>query len=124
MSQAPIVSHMTNQIAVLDRMFHALADPSRRSMIERLSKGTATVSDLAAPLEMALPTVLQHLRVLEDSGLVRSTKAGRVRTCALDTAALREAERWITSRRAMWENRLDRLGDFLEASSKSTNAGE
>lgn len=105
-------------------MFHALADPSRRSMIERLSKGTATVSDLAAPLEMALPTVLQHLRVLEDSGLVRSTKAGRVRTCALDTAALREAERWITSRRAMWENRLDRLGDFLEASSKSTNAGE
>lgn len=101
-------------------MFHALADTSRRSMIERLSRGPATVSDLAGPLAMSLPSVMQHLQVLEASGLVRSRKVGRVRTCELEPKALSEAERWIGSRRAMWEGRLDRLGDFLAEHSSNT----
>ena len=98
----------------LDGVFHALADPGRRAMVERLVKGPASVSDLAAPLEMSLPAVLQHLAVLEDSGLVRSEKAGRVRTCRLDTHALRTAEQWIADRRTAWERRLDRLGEYLD----------
>ena len=105
---------MPNQSpAALDRMFHALADATRRDMILRLSRGPATVSDLAQPLPMSLPSVMQHLQVLEASGLVRSQKVGRVRTCELQPEALSLAERWITERRTMWEGRLDRLGDFL-----------
>lgn len=94
-------------------MFAALADGSRRTMVDRLSRGPATVKELAAPLKMSLPAVLQHLRVLEDSGLVRSQKSGRVRTCRLERAALQEAEKWIADRRAGWERRLDRLDMFL-----------
>lgn len=82
-------------------------------MVERLSRGPATVSELAQPLAMSLPAVLQHLQVLETSGLVRSEKAGRVRTCEIDRAALRKAEQWITRRRMSWERRLDRLGAYL-----------
>src|SRR3954451_5213393 len=93
----------------LDRVFHALADPSRRVMIERLVRGPASVSELAQPLAMSLPAVVQHLQVLEASGLVRSEKAGRVRTCRIETAALRAAEQWITERRTSWERRFDRL---------------
>jgi DNA-binding transcriptional ArsR family regulator len=99
--------------APLDRVFHALADPSRRTIVERLSRGSASVSDLAEPLPMSLPAVLQHLQVLEESGLVRSQKVGRVRTCSIEVAALRPAERWIEGRRAGWERRLDRLGAHL-----------
>ena len=95
-------------------MFAALADGSRRSMVDRLSRGPATVKELAEPLVMSLPAVLQHLRVLEESGLVRSHKTGRVRTCHLEPAALSAAERWIADRRAGWVGRLDRLGTFLE----------
>src|SRR6266567_2626368 len=94
----------------LDRMFEALADPTRRAMVERLSKGPASVSELAAPLPMSLPAVVQHLHVLEDSGLITSAKVGRVRTCKLDLKMLGTAERWIAERKQAWEARLDRLG--------------
>lgn len=94
-------------------MYAALADGSRRAMVERLSRGPASVKELAAPLAMSLPAVLQHLRVLEGSGLIRSQKAGRVRTCHLEPAALQAAERWIADRRAQWVSRLDRLETYL-----------
>jgi|SRR5450830_69083 DNA-binding transcriptional ArsR family regulator len=94
-------------------MFQALADPSRRSMVERLSRGPASVSELAVPLAMSLPAVVQHLQVLESSGLVRTEKTGRIRTCRLDPASLGAAEHWITERRTTWERRPDRLGDYL-----------
>jgi len=94
-------------------MYSALADGSRRRMVERLSRGPASVKELAAPLAMSLPAVLQHLRVLEDSGLIRSQKAGRVRTCRLEPAALQAAEQWIADRRAQWAGRLDRLETYL-----------
>ncbi len=97
----------------LDVVFQALGDPARRAMVERLTLGPATVSALAAPFAMSLPAVLQHLRVLEASGLVRSEKSGRIRTCHIEPARLRAAEHWIAERRAMWERRLDRLGGLL-----------
>ena len=98
----------------LDLIFHALADPTRRAIVKRLSRGPASMSVLAEPLQMSLPAVHQHLRILEDSGLVRSEKVGRVRTCRLESAALARAEQWISSRRTLWEKRFDRLGDLLE----------
>jgi DNA-binding transcriptional ArsR family regulator len=104
---------MLNQSRPLDGVFHALADPGRRAMVERLVRGPASVSELAAPLDMSLPAVLQHLAVPESSGLVRSEKAGRVRTCRIETAVLRTAEQWIADRRTAWERRLDRLGEYL-----------
>ena len=104
---------MPNQLPSLDKVFHALADPTRRGMVERLVRGPASVSELSRPLEMSLPAVLQHLQVLEASGLVRSEKAGRVRTCRIEPDALRAAEAWVTGQRTAWETRLDRLGDYL-----------
>jgi DNA-binding transcriptional ArsR family regulator len=104
---------MLNHSASLDLMFRALADPTRRQMVERLSKGPASVSELARPLAMSLPAVIQHLHVLEASGLVRSEKVGRVRTCHIEPTALSLAEQWIAARRSTWEVRLDRLGDLL-----------
>jgi DNA-binding transcriptional ArsR family regulator len=104
---------MLNQSPPLDQVFHALADPSRRSMVERLSGGPASVSELAEPLPMSLPAVVQHLQVLEESGLVSSEKVGRIRRCRIEPAALRPVERWITERKASWERRLDRLGTYL-----------
>jgi DNA-binding transcriptional ArsR family regulator len=98
----------------LDRLFRALADPARRAMVERLSRGPAPVSELARPLPMSLPAVMQHLGVLADAGLVRSEKVGRVRTCAIEPQALSQAEQWINARRVEWENRLDRLGEYLK----------
>jgi DNA-binding transcriptional ArsR family regulator len=100
---------------VLDQTFHALADPSRRSIVVRLSQGPASVSELAAPLAMSLPAVVQHIDVLQKSGLVRSEKVGRVRTCRLEPAPLRSVERWIGEHRVAWELRLDRLGGVLNA---------
>lgn len=97
----------------LDLMFQALADPTRRGLISRLSRGPASVSELAAPFDMSLPAVVQHLQVLESSGLVRSEKVGRVRTCRLEPKALMTAEDWIAGQRASWEARLDRLGEYL-----------
>src|SRR5919107_726564 len=97
----------------LDRVFHALADPSRMLIVERLSRGPASVSELARPLPMSLPAVVQHIQVLETSGLVRTEKVGRVRTCEIEPAALQPVEQWISARRSNWERRLDRLGDYL-----------
>src|SRR5215213_3239462 len=97
----------------LDLVFQALADPSRRTMVERLSRGPLSVSDLAQPLDMSLPAVMQHLQVLETSGLVRSEKTGRVRTCRIEPKALSRAEVWFSARRASWESRFDRLGELL-----------
>ncbi len=98
----------------LNLMFQALADPTRRAMVDRMTRGPASVSDLARPFAMTLAAVMQHLRVLEQSGLVRTQKQGRVRTCRLDPAALRSAEDWIAERRTTWESRLDRLGALLD----------
>jgi DNA-binding transcriptional ArsR family regulator len=110
---------MPQQSAALDLVFQALADPARRGMVERLTRGPASVSELARPLDMSLPSVMQHLQVLEASGLVWSEKIGRVRTCRIETAALRTAEEWISRRRASWERRFDRLGDFLHETAPS-----
>ena len=112
---------MLNQSAALDLMFQALADPSRRAMLGRLCKGPASVSDLAGPFKMSLPAVLQHLQVLEQSGLVKTEKLGRVRTCSVETKALRSVEQWIAARRTMWEAHFDRLGAYLAA---ETGAGK
>src|SRR3954453_23934693 len=97
----------------LDRVFQALADPTRRALVDRLCRGPASVSQLAAPLPMTLAAVVQHLQVLESSGLVASQEVGRVRTFSLTPAPLRSAEHWIAERRTAWERRLDRLGDLL-----------
>jgi DNA-binding transcriptional ArsR family regulator len=105
---------MLQTAARLDLAFQALADPTRRLMVERLSRGPASVSELARPLDMTLSAVVQHLAVLETSGLVRSRKVGRVRTCHIEPQAFDAAERWISERRASWEHRLDRLGAFLD----------
>jgi DNA-binding transcriptional ArsR family regulator len=104
---------MLDQAPPLSLVFQALADPTRRLMVERLCRGPASVTELAQPFAMSLPAIVQHLQVLEASGLVRSEKVGRVRTCHIETAPLRTAEQWITERRTLWERRLDRLGDFL-----------
>jgi DNA-binding transcriptional ArsR family regulator len=109
-----ILKDMLNQSSDLTLLFHALADPWRRAMVERLSRGPAAVSELARPLPMSLPAAMQHLGVLEAAGLVRSEKVGRVRTCAIEPQALSQAELWINARRVEWENRLDRLGDYLK----------
>ncbi|WP_426128012.1 ArsR/SmtB family transcription factor [Pararhizobium sp. PWRC1-1] len=104
---------MLNQSNQLDLMFQALADPARRMMVDRLCRGSASVSELAGPLTMSLPSVMQHLQVLELSGLVQSQKVGRVRTCTIDREVLSLAEQWISDRRALWGRRLDALGEYL-----------
>ncbi|MFO0602083.1 MAG: metalloregulator ArsR/SmtB family transcription factor [Polyangiales bacterium] len=100
--------------ARLDRVFSALSDPTRRRMLERLTQGPASVSELAAPLKMSLPAVVQHLQVLEESGLVSSEKAGRVRTCRIAPAPFAGALDWINRQRSAWESRFDRLESLLE----------
>lgn len=95
------------------RVFHALGDPTRRVILETLTAGPISVSQLATPLKMTLAAVVQHLQVLEESGLVRTEKSGRVRTCSLDPAGFALAQQWIADRRSPWEKRLDRLGDLL-----------
>src|SRR5437868_15186146 len=105
---------MVNQTSQLDLVFQALADPTRRGMVATLNRGPASVSELARPLTMSMPAVLGHLRVLQDSGLVRSSKVGRVRTCTINPAALTAAEQWFTDRRTGWERDLDRLGALLD----------
>jgi DNA-binding transcriptional ArsR family regulator len=107
--------------ALLDQVFQALADPARRGMVERLSRGPATVSELAQPLAMSLPAVMQHLQVLEQSGLVRSEKTGRVRTCHVEKAALRAVGQWVARRRTSWEQKLDRLETFLADEGEDEN---
>ena len=99
----------------VDDVFRALGDPTRRDIVERLAAGAATVSQVAQPLDMTLSAVVQHLSVLESCGLVRSEKVGRTRTCRLEPGGLRLAEDWFAGRRALWERRLDRLGEVLQA---------
>jgi DNA-binding transcriptional ArsR family regulator len=108
----------------LDLVFQALADPSRRGMVERLTRGPASVSELARPLDMSLPAVVQHLQVLEASGLVRSAKVGRVRTCQIAPLALRTAEHWINERRTGWERRFDRLAQVIAEQPEGPDAEE
>lgn len=115
-----LLNFMLNQSPNLDLMFQALSDPTRRAMIERLSRGPASVSELAKPFDISLPAVVQHLAALENSGLVTSQKVGRVRTCQLQSDALSQAEQWINDRRTSWVKRLDRLGELLEAEEPET----
>lgn len=105
---------MLNQSTPLDRTFQALADPSRRAIVERLTRGPASVSELAKPLAMTFPAVMQHLAVLEGAQLVASQKIGRVRLCRLEAATLDRAEAWLNAQRGEWERRFDRLGRYLE----------
>lgn len=105
---------MLNESSRLDLAFQAMADPTRRGMLARLSRAPASVSELARPLRMSLPAVMQHLQMLEASGLVRSEKKGRVRTCRIEPAALAAAESWIAEQRALWEGRLDRFETYVE----------
>jgi DNA-binding transcriptional ArsR family regulator len=105
---------MANQTARLGEVFYALADPTRRAIVGRLGRGSASVSELAAPFAMALPSFMKHLSVLERSGVIRSTKAGRVRTCELRTRTLGRAEAWLAGQRAIWEARTDRMSEFAE----------
>jgi DNA-binding transcriptional ArsR family regulator len=108
-----MVKQQQSDRPAVDVVFHALSDANRRAMIDRLLEGPASVSELAQPLSISLPAVVQHLHVLEGSGVVHSRKVGRVRTCQIEPQALSAAERWISDRRALWEHRLDRLGEFL-----------
>lgn len=104
---------MLSQRTHVDRVFHALGDPTRRAIVEKLSAGPVSVSRLARPLDITLAAVVQHVQVLEKSGLVRTEKLGRVRTCHMEPKGLTVAERWISDRRSLWERRLDRLGKLL-----------
>ena len=106
-----ILKYMLNHIDPLNLVFQALADPTRRALVERLSKGPASVSELAEPLDMSLPAVVQHLQVLETSGLIRTEKTGRVRTCRMDARAFNLAEQWISRRRTVWQRHFDRCGE-------------
>ena len=115
---------MLNQSSPLDLAFQALADPTRRAMVERLTRSPASVSDLARPLSMSLPAVMQHLAVLESSGLVVSEKVGRIRTCRVEPRAWSLVEQWINARRTEWEHRLNRLGDYLETLKKEEGGGD
>ena len=108
-----LLKHMLNQSDPLDLAFQALADPSRRAIVARLTQGPASVSELARPLAMSFPAVMQHLAVLEGARLVRSQKVGRVRTCRIDAATLGQAEAWLSVQRAEWERRFDRLEAYL-----------
>ncbi len=108
-----ILKHMLNQTIDLDRTFQALADKSRRTMVERLTLGPASVSELAEPLAMSLAAVVQHVQVLEACGVVKTEKVGRTRLCRIEPAAMTAAEQWFADRRRGWEVRLDRLGDVL-----------
>jgi DNA-binding transcriptional ArsR family regulator len=105
---------MANNALALDSVFHALADPTRRAVIQRLGRGPATVSELAEPFDMALPSFMKHMGVLERTGLVRSSKSGRIRTCMLERKKLAAAERWFDQQRAMWTSRYRNLDNLLE----------
>lgn len=104
---------MRRQQAGIDRVFHALGDPTRRAILERVSEGPVSVSSLAGPLRITVAAVVQHMQVLEKSGLVHTTKVGRVRTCRMEARGLTILEQWINARRSLWEKRFDRLGDLL-----------
>ena len=102
----------------INRLFHALGDPTRRTILDRLSEGPLSVSHLATPLDITVTAVAQHLQILEESGLVHTEKLGRVRTCRIEPAGFSALEQWIRSHRSLWERRLARLGDFLSEDEK------
>jgi DNA-binding transcriptional ArsR family regulator len=104
---------MPSKKIIIDRIFHALGDPTRRAIVDKLSHGPSTVSRLAGPLDITVTAVAQHLQVLEQCGLVRTEKLGRVRTCSIDPAGFTTLEQWVRDHRSLWEDRLDRLGDLL-----------
>jgi DNA-binding transcriptional ArsR family regulator len=118
-----ILKRVLNDVADLDRVFHALADPGRRLMLERLGRGPASVSELGRPLSMSLAAVVQHVQILEASGLVRTQKLGRTRTCSLNPATLRSAENWISERRTFVERRLDQFGEYLAETADPAGPG-
>lgn len=109
-----ILKRVLNQ-TLIDRVFQALGDPTRRRIVDQLSRGPLSISDLAKPLDITLAAVVQHVQVLEESGIVRTEKVGRVRSCRIDGGGLRLAEQWLSQRRATWQERFDRLGDLLDA---------
>lgn len=109
-----MVRHMENYPTSLDTAFHALSDPTRRAVVGRLMQGPAPVKELAEPFAMGLPSFMKHLRVLEESGLIRSEKLGRVRTCSVRIEPLTAAETWLSEQRALWQARTDRLADYVE----------
>jgi DNA-binding transcriptional ArsR family regulator len=108
-----LVSHMANKQESFDLVFAALSDPTRRAIVMRLSRGSASVSELSKPFAMAMPTLLQHVRVLETSGLIETEKIGRVRTCSLRADVMARTERWLATQRAVWEQRLDRMEFYV-----------
>ncbi|HEX7928454.1 MAG TPA: metalloregulator ArsR/SmtB family transcription factor [bacterium] len=114
---------MLNPVPPLDRVFQALSDPTRRGMVERLTLGPASVSELARPFAISLPAVVQHLQVLEESGLVRSEKVGRTRQCRIEPAVLQSAEQWLMGRRALWELHVDRLGNLFAGATVTPHTG-
>jgi len=116
-----MVRCVPSQSIELDRVFQALADPTRRAVLQRLGRGAAPVSELAEPFDMALPSFIQHLKVLEGCRLVRSQKSGRIRTYQISPEPLKAAEGWMSEQRAVWERRLDQLDRYLEDLKPSTN---
>jgi DNA-binding transcriptional ArsR family regulator len=109
---------MAQYSAHLDGIFQALADPTRRAVLGRLGKGSASISELAKPFDMALPSFMKHIRLLEDSGLIRTRKEGRVRTCAIEQKPFAMVESWLSAQRAIWEARTDRLEQFVTTAHK------
>jgi len=112
---------MENYLSPLDAVFHALADPTRRAVVSRLTKGPAPVKELAKPFDMGLPSFMKHLRVLEKDGLIRTRKVGRIRTCWIDTERLSAAESWLSEQREIWQARTDRLADYVETQMSRSN---
>ena len=113
-----IVSLMEQYQTSLDGIFHALADPTRRAVIGQLGRGPASVGDLAAPFEMALPSFMKHIHVLEGAGLIRTSKEGRVRQCTIDQTRLAAVDGWLSEQRAIWNGRTDRLEQFVTTPQK------
>jgi len=119
-----ILKYMLNQLAAVDRVFAALADPTRRAIVSRLSRGPASVSEIAAPLRMSLAAVVQHIQILEQSAVIHTRKQGRVRTCRIEPKALAGVEQWLKDRRLMWESQFDLLGEVLRQEKAAGPAGK
>ena len=115
---------MLNQSTAIDRVFSALADPTRRSIVSRLSRGPASVSEIAAPLKMSLAAVVQHIQILEQSTVISTRKEGRVRTCRIEPKTLASVEDWLKDRRLMWEGQFDRLGEVLRQEKAAGRTGK
>mgnify|MGYP002336248113 CR=1 FL=1 len=116
-----ILSLMEKHSEPLDAVFQALADPTRRAVLGRLGRGSASISELASPFDMALPSFMKHIRTLEQSGLIRTRKHGRVRTCVIEKKRLVAAEAWLAEQRALWDGRLERLEQFVTTEAAKGN---